>query len=218
MRKCQPISGFLTCLSGLLCMQSVFAEPNHPHQPYLLSIKLAPAFCVLNPDRQKTKQCQEGYAIIVHGLWKEKAASKEDAPCTERPPELSPLQQQVLERIMPDEDMRNKAWQRYGACTGMSAQEYFRVVMSYANKLRLPNLFKEETRDDREFEQEFLVQEIQKMNVSLPEKGFYLRCQTKQDKTFLTEVRVCYDKLGQFAECKNYQPNCPQLITLRAIK
>lgn len=218
MRKYQRISGLLTCLLGLLCMQSVFAEPNHPHQPYLLSIKLAPAFCVLNPDRQKTKQCQEGYAIIVHGLWKEKSASKNDIPCTERSPELSPLQQQVLERIMPDEDMRNKAWQRYGACTGMSAQEYFRIVMSYANKLRLPNLLKEETRDDREFEQEFLVQEIQKMNVSLPEKGFYLRCQAKQDKTFLTEVRVCYDKLGQFAECKNYQPNCPQLITLRAIK
>lgn len=218
MRKYQRISGLLTCLLGLLCMQSVFAESNHPHQPYLLSIKLAPAFCVLNPDRQKTKQCQEGYAIIVHGLWKEKSASKNDIPCTERPPELSPLQQQVLERIMPDEDMRNKAWQRYGACTGMSAQEYFRIVMSYANKLRLPNLLKEETRDDREFEQEFLVQEIQKMNVSLPEKGFYLRCQAKQDKTFLTEVRVCYDKLGQFAECKNYQPNCPQLITLRAIK
>lgn len=218
MRKHQPISGFLACLSGLLCIQHVFAEPNHPHQPYLLSIKLAPAFCVLNPDRQKTKQCQEGYAIIVHGLWKEKPVLKQDAPCTEQPPELSPVQQQVLERIMPDEEMRNTAWQRYGACTGMSAQEYFRVITSYANKLRLPTVFKAESRDDRAFEQDFLVQEIQKMNVNLPEKGFYLRCQTKQDKTFLTEVRVCYDKLGQFAECKNYQPNCPPLVTLRAVK
>jgi hypothetical protein len=67
-------------------------------------------------------------------------------------------------------------------------------------------------------DQEYLVQEIQKININLPEKGFYLRCQTKQDKTFLTEVRVCYDKLGQFAECKTYQPNCPQLVTLRAVK
>jgi len=218
MRKYQPISGFLACLSGLLCMQSVFADPNHPHQPYLLSIKLAPAFCVLNPERQKTKQCQEGYAIIVHGLWKEKPVVKEEAPCTEQPPQLSPVQQQVLERIMPDEEMRNKAWQRYGACTGLSAQEYFRVVMSYANKLKLPDIFKEESKEDRSFDQEYLTQEIQKMNVGLPERGFYFRCQAKQEKTFLTEVRVCYDSLGQFAECKNFQPNCPQMITLRTIK
>jgi len=84
--------------------------------------------------------------------------------------------------------------------------------------LQLPDIFKEESKDDRAFDQEYLVQEILKMNTTLPEKGFYLRCQTKLDKTFLTEVRICYDKFGQFAECKNYRPNCPQLVTLRAVK
>ena len=220
MRRYQPIWYLITVISGLFVASAVKAEDDaKPHPHYLLSINFAPAACVLYPERRKLRQCQEGYALIVHGLWKEKpVVTTKTEPCTEKAPELSPVQQSVLEKIMPDEEMRNKAWQSYGACTGLSAQEYFRVVMSYANKLKLPELFSEASATDREFDQEFLAQEVQRINNNLPEKGFYFRCQTQQDKTFLTEVRVCYDKLGQFADCKTFKPNCPNTITLRALK
>lgn len=217
MSRCQPILPLMFMMTALVLPSVVWSDDDTLRPHYLLSINFAPAACVLHPERRKLRQCQEGYALIVHGLWKEKAVTKEE-PCSEKPPELSPIQQSVLEKIMPDEEMRNKAWQSYGACTGLSAQEYFRVVMSYANKLKVPELFTESSPSDREFEQDFLSQEVQKLNTNLPEKGFYFRCQTQQDKTFLTEVRVCYDKLGQFAACKTFKPNCPNTITLRAIK
>ncbi|MCC6374647.1 MAG: hypothetical protein IT465_07550 [Moraxellaceae bacterium] len=219
MRICQPVFGIVAFWAGLISSQIAYAEEktSAPHPYYLLSINLAPAACVVNPEHSQLRQCQEGYAVIVRGLWKEKPEAKSGS-CSEKAPELSPIQQRVLEKIMPDEEMRNKAWQRYGACTGLSAQEYFRAVMSYANKLKLPALFTQEAPSDREFEQAFLAQEVQKLNNDLPEKGFYFRCQTHNDKTFLTEVRVCYDKLGQFVSCKKFQPNCPNLITLRSVK
>lgn len=218
MRRYQPIWYFMLVMAGLVLSPSVWADDEASPRPhYLLSLNFAPAACVLHPERRKLRQCQEGYALIVHGLWKEKAVVKTE-PCTEKAPELSPIQQSVLEKIMPDEEMRNKAWQSYGACTGLSAQEYFRVVMSYANKLKVPEVFTEASATDRDFDQDFLSQEVQKLNSSLPDKGFFFRCQTQQDKTFLTEVRVCYDKLGQFAPCKTFKPNCPNVITLRAVK
>ncbi len=200
------------------CAQNTLAEEMKPIQHhYLLSINLAPAACVLHPEWRELRQCQEGYALIVHGLWTEKSPMQKSDVCSETPPELSPIQQRVLEKLMPDEDMRNSAWQKYGACMGLSAQEYFRAITSYTNKLKLPEVFKGEGRD-KEVGRDELLSEIQKLNVDLPEKGVYLRCQSNQDKTFLTEIRVCYDKMGQFAACKNIKPNCPDSITLRAIK
>ncbi len=202
--------------------QNVLAENEHLQHRYLLSINLAPAACVLHPEWRELRQCQEGYFIIVHGLWTEKSATEKNTPektvvCSEKPPELSPVQQRVLEKLMPDEDARNKAWQKYGACMGLTAQEYFRTITAYTNKLKLPHTFKEEG-SDRLVGRDVLLSEILKLNAGLSEKGIYLRCQSNQEKTFLTEVRVCYDKLGQFIECKNFKPNCPESMTLRKVK
>lgn len=206
-----------------LCTQNLFAEDsqNLKHH-YLLSINLAPAACILHPEWRELRQCQEGYSIIVHGLWTEKTAAEKtnlekSEICSEKPPELSPVQQRVLEKLMPDEAVRNKAWQKYGACMGLSAQDYFRTIMSYTNKLKLPGTFKEEG-SDRVVERDVLLAQILKLNTGLSEKGVYLRCQSNQEKTFLTEVRVCYDKFGQFIECKNFKPNCPESMTLRMVK
>jgi ribonuclease T2 len=203
------------------CAQNVLAEGEQPiKHHYLLSINLAPAACILHPERRELRQCQEGYSIIVHGLWTEKTKSSPDKVqeiCSEKPPELSPVQQRVLEKLMPDEDARNKAWQKYGACMGLSAQDYFRTITAYTNKLKLPETFKEEG-SDRLVERDELLAQILKLNAGLTDKGVYLRCQSNQEKTFLTEVRVCYDKLGQFIDCKNFKPNCPETMTLRKVK
>ena len=100
---------------------------------------------------------------------------------------------------------------------GLSAQDYFRTIMAYTNKLKLPETFKEEG-SDRLVERDELLAQILKLNVGLTDKGVYLLCQSNQEKTFLTEVRVCYDKLGQFIDCKNFKPNCPETMTLRKVK
>lgn len=208
----------LMAIAAMACTHAFAEDQSLPiKHHYLLSINLAPAACVLHPENREMRQCQEGYALIVHGLWTEKPSSPKVESCTEKQPELSPVQQRVLEKLMPDPEMRVRAWQKYGACTGLSAQEYFRAITSYTNKLKLPDIFREEG-NDRQVDRDVLLAEIQKLNTSLPERALYLRCQSKQDKTFLTEVRVCYNREGQFAECTSFKPNCPNAITLRAIK
>ena len=108
MSRCQPILPLMFMMTALVLPSVVWSDDDTLRPHYLLSINFAPAACVLHPERRKLRQCQEGYALIVHGLWKEKAVTKEE-PCSEKPPELSPIQQSVLEKIMPDEEMRNKA-------------------------------------------------------------------------------------------------------------
>ncbi|TQC97231.1 hypothetical protein FK216_10065 [Moraxellaceae bacterium AER2_44_116] len=220
MRVSWPLCHLIAAMTAF-CAQNVLAEGEQPiKHHYLLSINLAPAACILHPERRELRQCQEGYSIIVHGLWTEKTKSSPDKVqeiCSEKPPELSPVQQRVLEKLMPDEDARNKAWQKYGACMGLSAQDYFRTITAYTNKLKLPETFKEEG-SDRLVERDELLAQILKLNAGLTDKGVYLRCQSNQEKTFLTEVRVCYDKLGQFIDCKNFKPNCPETMTLRKVK
>ncbi len=206
--------GMLSCLS-LTARAEETAEPAHY---YTLTISLAPAFCQLHPERRDMRQCQEGYSVIVHGLAPEREDGKAAENCSKAPPALSPVQERVLERLMPDDPLRVNEWQRHGSCTGMSAQDYFRMLMAYANKLKLPEQLNKEG-SDQVLDRNLLVTEIMRMNNGLPTKGIYLRCTRKNDEMpMLTEVRVCYKPNGQFTECINsFRPNCPTTITIRAV-
>lgn len=190
---------------------------ERPHY-YTLSISLAPALCKLHPENRELRICQEGYSIIVQGFWPERGDGRRVQNCSRDNPDLSPVQERVLEKLMPDDPMRAKEWQRHGSCTGMSAQEYFRALMARANRLRLPSQINLEGKDKVMYRNQ-LVAEIMRLNTGLPEKGIYLRCTGQEDgNQLLTELRICYKPNGQFTECAtSFKPNCPATFTIRAV-
>lgn len=208
----QMLAVLASGIAGEVCADEATESPHY----YTLAISLAPAFCQLHPELHEMRQCREGFAVIVHGLWPERIDGRKAENCSSDQPALSPVQERVLEKLMPDDPLRVHEWRKHGSCTGMSAQEYFRAIMAYANRLRLPEELNKEGRDQT-LDRNDLVTQIIRLNTGLPAKGVYLRCQG-QDAALLTEVRVCYKPNGQFTECINtFKPNCPTNVTIRAV-
>ena len=207
--------GFTTACFAAIVRADEAAQVQ-PHY-YTLSISLAPALCQLHPENRQLRICQEGYSIIVQGFWPESQDGRRVRNCSRENPELSPVQERVLEKVMPDDPLRAREWQRHGSCTGMTAQEYFRALMSRANRLRLPSQINKEGRD-QVMDRSQLVSDIMKLNAGLPEKGIYLRCNLQEGTPLLTELRVCYKPNGEFTECSaSFKPNCPTTFTVRAV-
>lgn len=217
MRMSRLAASYVGLAMIVLAAVAVGEEAPPPHY-YTLSISLAPALCKLHPENRELRICQEGYSVIVQGYWPEREDGRKVQNCSRENPELSPVQERVLEKLMPDDPMRAKEWQKHGSCTGMTAREYFRALMSSANRLRLPSQINSEGKD-QVMDRNHLVAEIIKLNSGLPEKGIYLRCNGQDNNSqLLTELRVCYKPNGQFTECTtSFRPNCPATVTIRAV-
>lgn len=211
----------LLWMCGLCTTPMLYAAPTHIHAPstateserpasYTLVINLTPAVCAANPSLQKLRQCQEGFTLTVSSLRPELSSGRQNENCSQESAELPPLQERIVERVMPDEQLRDSDWQRTGSCTGMSARNYFRTIANYAGRLRVPPEFNA----DREMvvRNQELLGKLMDLNPGLPMQGLQLRCgqTSKFDLPVLMQVRVCYSPQGQYVNCPaTVQSNCP---------
>ena len=129
-----------TLRHAVFCFVTFGAPAVYAEAPtsYTLVIHLTPAVCATNPELRRLRQCQEGFSLTVLQLQPEPPPERD---CAQDAARLSPLQARVVERIMPDEQLRNEAWRSSGSCTGMSVTAYFRTITTYAGRLKVPPEF-----------------------------------------------------------------------------
>ena len=128
---------------GMLCSLgsiSAHAEDGVAPMPssYTLIIRLTPAACALDPELQKLRQCQDGFTLTISSLQAERLGKRLEN-CSRDQTNLSPLQERVVERVMPDKELRDEDWQKNGSCTGMTPTTYFRTIATYAQRLKIPS-------------------------------------------------------------------------------
>ena len=202
---------FLSSLS-----QSVISADNVRPQRYTLVIHMAPAICAMDPSRRNLRQCQEGFSLTIASL-KPELPSNAASDCYSRTrADLNPLQARVVDRVMPDERLRQEDWQRNGGCTGMSVSTYFRTIANYAGRLRVPPEFN--ASGEVNMDRSHLIRQLQLLNTSLPADGVQLRCaqSARFSKPVLTEMRVCYNSGGQYISCPaTVRSNCPASFTVQ---
>ena len=197
------------CRQVLLCWVVCGIATAHAEAPtsYTLVINLTPAVCATNPELRRLRQCQEGFSLTVSQLQPEPPSQRD---CAQEAARLSPLQARVVERIMPDEQLRNDAWRTSGSCTGMSVNAYFRTITNYAGRLKVPAEFNADQAVLMQKEQ--LVQQLVDLNAGLKINGLQLNCakNPKFRQPMLTEIRVCYSPNGSYIDCPaTVQSNCP---------
>lgn len=163
-------SGWLLC--GMF-QYAAAADELRP-QRFTLIIHLPPAICAMDASKRNLRQCQEGFSLTIASLQPELPAHGNENCNSTSPATLNPLQSRVVERVMPDEQLRKEDWQRNGACTGMSASTYFRTIANYANRLKIPPEFN----SDKEvsMQRTGLIRQLQGLNPGLPADGIQLRC------------------------------------------
>ena len=209
----------LSLLVGLFCGLSSFAaqaEDGVAPMPssYTLIIRLTPAACALDPELQKLRQCQDGFTLTISSLQAERVGKRLEN-CSRDQTNLSPLQERVVERVMPDKELRDEDWQKNGSCTGMTPTTYFRTIATYAQRLKIPSELASPR--DKVLTKNYIINRLEQLNPGLTEKSILLRCtpDATHDLPILTELRSCYNTSGQYDACPAYiKSNCPASVVI----
>ena len=191
----------LLLMQGMIVMPAQAANASKSGQRVLM-IEMTPALCNLQPTRSRMRQCLEGYSLTVSCLdmgYGERCGRGSE-------PRLTPLQLKVVNRIMPDTTVRTQAWQRYGACSPLSASNYFRQITNYAGALKLPNELN--TGNSYTVLKSRFIGQMTSLNKGMSPASVDLICQagTKR-QMILTDVHVCYEG-SEFANCHKVVDNC----------
>ncbi|WP_407306919.1 ribonuclease I [Acinetobacter sp.] len=200
---------FVVSGGGLVLGSSyVFAAPV---QGYVMVVQMTPAVCMLDNQKSKKRKCLEGYALNISGLLPE--TSESDCR-TAASAILSPLQAKVVARVMPDENARIQLWQAIGGCVPMNASQYFRTVINYAERLKIPSELT--SPENRTLHMTNLRLQFLRLNPTLPVSAIKFNCAVVKGVTILTEVKICYKPNGQYKQCSAaVETNCPSSFTIK---
>ncbi|MGO2231820.1 MAG: ribonuclease T2 [Psychrobacter sp.] len=199
--KIVPTLGALMVLQGFMLMPAQAANADKTGQRVLM-IEMTPALCNIQPTRTRMRQCLEGYSLTVSGL---------DMGYGEHcgrgsVPRLTPLQLKVVNRIMPDTAVRSQVWQRYGACSPLSAASYFRQITNYAGSLKLPNELN--TGNSYTVSKSRFIGQMTRLNKGMSSNSIDLVCQVgKRRQSVLTDIHVCYEG-NDFGTCHSKVDSC----------
>ena len=196
----------LICYLVMSLAAPLHAAENPDISGYVMHVQMTPAACSFDSSRQKQRKCLEGYSLTIASLLPEVPLNRDCS--TKTSAKLSPLQAKVVARVMPDENARVQLWQNVGGCMSMNASQYFRTVINYAERLKVPaELTSPETRPMHiaNLRLRFL-----RLNPTLPVNAIKFNCSVSHGTPILTEVKLCYKNNGQYKQCPaTVESNCP---------
>lgn len=199
----------LMFILSAVCVSTVgYANPKG----YVLNIELSPAVCKIDLSQKRMRQCLEGYSLSVAGLF----PTDHSRPCqTSNNLVLTPVQKRVLMRIMPDENVQMRLWRNIGGCISMSAQQYVRLMVNYAERLNIPEEFS--TASTLKVNRDWLERRFIQQNTGMSNKSFHLSCGTlNRTKTVLTNIQVCYKQDGRYTDCPSTRVSqCPDQFVIQ---
>ena len=203
-QKSTKFSGYLSLgylLLGCLAVMGTIATPA-AHADSVLGVELSPAVCKLNPYMGNLRQCIEGNPMTVNFY---RVANQS---CSNSRYSMSPLQEKITSKVIPDGNIRKNIWQQYGRCSGLSTPNYFRTINSLASQLKLPK----ELSSGRSyrFASSGLSRQLLSLNPGMKPNSFNFFCQKNSaGQSVLTYINVCYDNNGRFAQCATRSYACP---------
>ena len=200
-------SALVVLLWGLGSLRTTHANPNG----YLMDIQMVPAVCALDPSKARKRKCLEGYSLNIAGLY----PLKPEKDCrTQSSATLPPLQAKVVAKVMPDQTARMQLWQAYGGCFSMTASQYFRMIINFADRLNVPlELSAAET---KQIQHQALRTQFLRLNRDLNTNAFHFSCHRLGNQVFLSSVKMCYSKKGTYQSCpRELLTNCPKTFLIK---
>ena len=203
-QKSAGFSGYLSvgCLSlSCLAVMGALVTPA-AHADSVLGVEFSPAVCKLNPYMGNLRQCIEGNPMTVNFY---RVANQS---CSNSRYSMSPLQEKITSKVIPDGNIRKNIWQQYGRCSGLSTPNYFRTINSLASQLKLPK----ELSSGRSyrFASSGFSRQLLSLNPGMKPNSFNFFCQKNSaGQSVLTYINVCYDNNGRFAQCATRSYTCP---------
>ncbi|ODT06803.1 MAG: ribonuclease [Mesorhizobium sp. SCN 65-20] len=164
---------------------------------YVLALSWSPSYCEAEGERANGQQCRTGrpYAFVVHGLWPQfERGYPQD--CATGDSDVPNERLRGLYDLMPAVGLIRHQWRKHGTCTGLSQDDYFKVLRAAREKVEIPQEFRRldayRTLAPAQAERSFL-----QSNPGMREDGIAVTC----DRRFLREVRICMSKDLEYRAC-----------------
>jgi len=149
---------------------------------FVLSLSWSPAFCAAHPDDRA--QCSQRRGFVAHGLWPEYANGGGPEHCgSDEVPGRETIERTLS--AMPDERLIRHEWVVHGACSGLSAHDYFVSLIRAVGSLSIPGEFDGAT--TQRLSADEIAGKFLGANPALQRRSLVLRCKGEQ----FEELRVC---------------------------
>ncbi len=177
------------------------------HEPgvfdyYLLALSWSPTFCADVGDQRRDPQCSprgRPYAFVLHGLWPQHERGwPQDCNSPDRGYVPRPVAQRMLD-IMPSERLVFHEYRKHGTCSGLGVDGYFDLARRLHDKVRVPPRFVDLTDARTTVSPGELMQDFMAANPGLEPDMIAVQCGGAGNR--LKEVRICFDKGGNFRAC-----------------
>lgn len=188
----------LAWLTLSLAADPVAADRAGRFDFYVLSLSWSPSYCARAGRDADPTQCRgpKPFGFIVHGLWPQYERGYPDF-CTI--PRGSEPDRQVIAKmmdIMPSRSLIRHQWRKHGSCSGLDADEYFRLTREAYAKVRIPPAFRTLERNVS-VEPDAVEKAFRLANPGLRDTAIAVDCQAGR----LSEVRICFTRDLDFRSC-----------------
>jgi ribonuclease T2 len=188
---------------------AVAASKRHAARPaggfdyYLLALSWAPNYCAGHPNDNST-ECRPGQHanFVLHGLWPQANAGDPPVNCSGAAP-VSSATVRHMRTYFPSPGMIQHEWQVHGACSGLSATDYFGQVERAFEAIKVPDEYRALDRN-----QTLSVKEIEKAFAAAnnaPAGAFRISCHNGE----LVNLEACLTKDLTYQTCTASARECP---------
>jgi ribonuclease T2 len=164
---------------------------------YVLSLSWTPSWCALEGDDRGSPQCDagQGYGFTLHGLWPQYDEGWPSfCPTSERPPSRAMTGEMV--DIMGSSGLAWHQWRKHGTCTGLSAEDYYRLSRLAYERVARPELLRRLDREVR-LPAEVIEEAFLEENPAFADEMMTVTCRAGR----VHEVRLCLTRELEPRDC-----------------
>ena len=168
---------------------------------YTLSLSWSPTYCRSDQGQRNPSQCGPGrrFAFVVHGLWPQYVRGWPDF-CRTRQRWVAQQQIDRMMDIMPSKGLIIHQWKKHGTCSGLDQRDYFRLTRALFDRVKIPARYLSPT-DPVLVSPNQLVSDFVKTNRELRAEMISVQCGNQRDRSNLRELRICFNRKGDFVAC-----------------
>jgi ribonuclease T2 len=170
---------------------------------YLLALSWSPSYCAGLPKDNTDPQCRprngKSYSFVLHGLWPQfERGWPQDCPTADRGFVPAPVAERMLD-IMPSKRLVFHEYRKHGTCSGLGIDGYFDLSRKLYNKVKIPVEMQNISDPRLTMSPTDLINKVVAANPGMKPDNLAVECGGPGNR--LKEIRVCFDKQGEFRAC-----------------
>ena len=185
------------CAIWLAGMASAEGERPGDFDYYVLALSWTPTWCAIEGDARGAGQCAtgQGLGFTLHGLWPQyEDGWPSFCPTQARPP--SRAMTAGMADIMGSSGLAWHQWRKHGVCSGLSADDYFRLSRMAYERVREPAILRQLDRVVR-LPAEVVEAAFLEENPGLSDAMLTVTCREGR----VQEVRICLTRGLEPRDC-----------------